>query len=92
MLVRPEHARHGSTGVPGTVVSVSFQGASSSASVRLDGLDLLVQIHGLAEELSGFQSGDRMEVVFDFGLALCEAQSDDQRMNLVEGSGQLGSI
>lgn len=73
VLVRPEHARLGSTGVPGTVVSVSFQGASSSVSVRLDGLDLLVQVHGLAEELSGFQSGERTGVLFDFGLALCEA-------------------
>lgn len=72
VLVRPEHARLESLGVPGTVVGVSFQGASSSASVRLDGLDLLVQIHGLAEDLSKFQSGDRTGVAFDFGQALCE--------------------
>lgn len=72
VLVRPENARLEPSGLPGTFVRVSFQGASTSASVRLDGLDLLVRVHGLAEELSGFQTGDRTEVAFDFSQALCE--------------------
>ncbi len=78
VLVRPESARLDPSGLPGTVVGVTFQGASTSASVRLDRLDILIQIHGHAEGLSELQIGDRTEVLFDFSQALCEELVSDQ--------------
>ncbi|MFM8855987.1 MAG: ABC transporter ATP-binding protein [Actinomycetota bacterium] len=76
VLVRPEDARINPAGLPGTVVNVTFQGASMRASIRLDRLDVLVDVHGHAGELADLVAGDRTAVSFDWSRALCERKSD----------------
>lgn len=76
VLVRPEDARVDAEGMPGTVVHVTFQGASMKASIRLDRLDILVDVHGHAGELSELVAGDRTAVGFDWARALCEQKLD----------------
>jgi putative spermidine/putrescine transport system ATP-binding protein len=74
ILVRPEDTRIELSGYPGTVVSVHFQGSSTRVSVRLDRLDVLVDVHGHASDVSEIQPGDRTAVGFDWGRALCESK------------------
>jgi len=76
VLVRPEDARIDPSGLPGTVVNVTFHGASMSASIRLDRLDTLVDVHGHAGGLSDLIPGDRTAVGFEWTRALCEPKSD----------------
>jgi hypothetical protein len=46
------------------------------ASIRLDRLDILVDVHGHAGELSELIAGDRTAVGFDWARALCEQKLD----------------
>jgi putative spermidine/putrescine transport system ATP-binding protein len=72
VLVRPEDTRIDPSGLPGSVVNVTFQGASMQVSIRLDRLDVLVDVHGHAGVLSNLGAGDRTAVGFDWARALCE--------------------
>jgi putative spermidine/putrescine transport system ATP-binding protein len=76
MLVRPEDVSLGrggaeSTGLDGVVSAITFQGASTVVSVRLDGVD-----RGVAVHLSGATStpaiGERLSVTIDTDRAVCE--------------------
>ena len=81
MLVRPEDLRlvapdilsvSGSdSGLPGSVVGTTFQGASTVITARLDAIDRLVAIH-----LSGADAaptiGDRICIAIDTDRAVCE--------------------
>jgi putative spermidine/putrescine transport system ATP-binding protein len=76
ILVRPEDVSLTDVnvnGLPGTVTSVTFQGATTVVGVRLDVLDLLVKAevtHDHADELT---QGSRVGVHFDGTRAVCEA-------------------
>ena len=72
MLVRPEDLSLGEGGLPGTVTSVTFQGATTLIGVRLDVLDQLVSAdigQGAADHL---QLGDRVSVLVNGANAVCE--------------------
>ncbi|MCU1359560.1 MAG: spermidine/putrescine transporter ATP-binding protein, partial [Ilumatobacteraceae bacterium] len=73
LLVRPEDMRivDAGTGLPGTVASCTFQGASTVLGVRIDGLDILASVHvaGVAD----LTPGERVEVTIDGSRAVCEA-------------------
>ena len=58
-------------GLPGTVASCTFQGASTVLGVRLDALDVLASVHvaGVAD----LAPGERVEVGIDGTRAVCEA-------------------
>ncbi len=72
LLVRPEDVLLDTHGLPGTVVDVTFQGASTRASIRLDKLDVLVDIHGHGPSLEDLEPGKRTAVKLECGRALCE--------------------
>lgn len=74
VLVRPEDTRIEEEGLPGTVVNIVFQGASTRASVRLDRLDILVDVHGHGSDLSLLHPGDRTAVGIDWANVLCESR------------------
>ena len=72
MLVRPEDLSLTELGLPGTVTSVTFQGATTLVGVRLDVLDHLVSADvgkGAADQL---QIGDRVVVGINGSNAVCE--------------------
>jgi hypothetical protein len=72
VLVRPEDLSLGDSGLPGTVTSVTFQGATTLIGVRLDVLDHLVSVdvgQGAADHL---QMGDRVSVLVNGANAVCE--------------------
>jgi putative spermidine/putrescine transport system ATP-binding protein len=73
LLVRPEDMRivDQGVGLPGTVASCTFQGASTVLGVRLDALDVLAAVHvaGVAD----LTPGERVEVGIDGTRAVCEA-------------------
>jgi ABC-type Fe3+/spermidine/putrescine transport system ATPase subunit len=73
LLVRPEDVKivEPGTGLPGTVVTCTFQGASTVLAVRLDALDVLASVHvaGVAD----LAPGERVEVGIDGARAVCEA-------------------
>jgi len=72
MLVRPEDLSLTEDGLPGTVTSVTFQGATTLIGVRLDVLDHLVRADvgkGAADQL---QIGDRVAVGINGSNAVCE--------------------
>ncbi len=72
MLVRPEDLSLNEDGLPGTVTSITFQGATTLVGVRLDVLDLLVSAdvgRGAADNL---QIGDRVAVGITGSNAVCE--------------------
>ncbi|MGD9999706.1 MAG: ABC transporter ATP-binding protein [Ilumatobacteraceae bacterium] len=73
LLVRPEDVEivEPGTGLPGTVVTCTFQGASTVLAVRVDALDVLVSVHvaGVAD----LAPGERVEVAIDGTRAVCEA-------------------
>lgn len=72
MLVRPEDLALSESGLPGSVTSVTFQGATTLVGVRLDVLDHLVSVdvgQGAADHL---QVGDRVAVAINGANAVCE--------------------
>ena len=74
LLVRPEDFRlvDGSSGLPGTVASVTFQGAATVVGVRLDVLDILVAVNVAGSGASHLVIGDRVDVAIDGARAVCE--------------------
>ena len=72
LLVRPEDLALADTGLPGSVTSVTFQGATTLIGVRLDVLDHRVSADvggGTADHL---QIGDRVCVAINGDNAVCE--------------------
>ena len=72
VLVRPEDLALDAGGMPGTVASVTFQGATTLVGVRLDVVDSLVSVavgQGAADQLS---VGDRVGVTVSGVNAVCE--------------------
>ncbi len=72
LLVRPEDMTIAADGVPGTVTSITFQGASTLVGARLDVIDRLVSIdvgQGGADSLT---LGDRINVGVNGSNAVCE--------------------
>lgn len=72
LLVRPEDLSIDAEGMPGSVTSVTFQGASTLVGVRLDVIDSLVSIdvgQGGADSLT---LGDRIGVRVNGSNAVCE--------------------
>ena len=72
MLVRPEDLSLTDSGLPGTITSVTFQGATTLVGVRLDVLDYLVSAdvgRGAADHL---QIGDRVAIGITGSNAVCE--------------------
>jgi len=77
LLVRPEDlsvADEGS-GLPGTVASTTFQGASTVVGVRLDVFDDLVSIHTSGSKAAHLEPGNRVSVAIDGTRAVAEAVS-----------------
>ncbi len=72
LLVRPEDVRLAADGLPGTVASSTFQGATTVVGVRLDVLDVLLAVHAGGAAGSGYVPGDRVQVVIDGSRAVCE--------------------
>ena len=76
LLVRPEDVRlvgdDDDAGLPGTVVSRTFQGASSVVTTRLDVLDTLVSAHVQGTGSATADPGTRVNVVIDGTRAVCE--------------------
>ena len=75
LLVRPEDVRlsgDDNGGLPGTVVSRTFQGASSVVTTRLDVLDTLVAAHVQGTGSASADPGTRVHVVIDGTRAVCE--------------------
>ena len=72
VLVRPEDLSLAAGGMPGTVTSVTFQGATTLVGVRLDVIDNLVSVdvgQGAADQLN---IGDRVGVEISGANAVCE--------------------
>ncbi len=72
LLVRPEDLSLAADGMPGTVTSVTFQGASTLVGARLDRIDQLVSVdvgQGGADSLT---LGDRIGVGVNGANAVCE--------------------
>jgi putative spermidine/putrescine transport system ATP-binding protein len=72
LLVRPEDLSLAADGLPGTITSITFQGASTLVGVRLDVIDRLVSVdvgQGAADTLS---VGDRVGVDVNGANAVCE--------------------
>lgn len=72
LLIRPEDLLLDTEGLPGTIVDVTFQGASTRASVRLDKLDILVDVQGHGATLADLEPGQRTAVKLECSRALCE--------------------
>jgi len=75
MLVRPEDVAIGAPdagGLPGTVTSVTFQGASTIVGVRLDVLDSLVKAEVNRGDADALTHGSRVSVRFDGTRAIYE--------------------
>ena len=77
LLVRPEDsALDGqSGGLPGTIVSQTFQGAFTTVGVRLNTIDELVNVHVVGSIEGVHSAGDTVHVVFDGSRAVVEATS-----------------
>ena len=72
LLVRPEDLTLSGDGFPGSVASITFQGATTLVGVRLDVTDHLVSVdvgQGAADRLS---LGDRVAVSVNGEHAVCE--------------------
>ena len=72
VLVRPEDLSLSGDGFAGSVVSITFQGATTLVGVRLDTLDRLVSVdvgYGEADLLS---VGERVQVAVSGANAVCE--------------------
>ena len=77
MLVRPEDMKlldgdAAAGGLTGTVAAVTFQGAATIISVRLDMLDQLAAVHASGSAASAVAVGDRVAVRIDGARAVCE--------------------
>ncbi len=72
LLVRPEDLSLTEDGLPGTVTSVTFQGATTLIGVRLDVLDHLVSADVGKGEADHLQIGDRVAVGINGSNAVCE--------------------
>jgi putative spermidine/putrescine transport system ATP-binding protein len=74
LLVRPEDTSFGSNGdgLPGTIVSQTFQGASTTVAVRLHVLDVLVDVHSPGSLEGVHAPGDAVSVVVDGARAVIE--------------------
>ncbi len=75
LLVRPEDLHLGDDGLAGTVVSCTFQGASTVLGVRLDQLDRLASVHATGS--ADLAPGARVSVRIDGSRALCEPVDGD---------------
>ena len=76
LLVRPEDARiiaNGEPGLPGTIASLTFEGAATTVGVRLDVLDVLAKVHVVGSVEGKYGLGDRVKVGFDGTRAVVEA-------------------
>jgi putative spermidine/putrescine transport system ATP-binding protein len=76
ILVRPEDVTVEGVdagGLPGTVTSVTFQGASTIVGVRLDVLDKLVKAEVTHDHADAVMNGSRVSVRLDGTRAVCEA-------------------
>jgi len=72
LLVRPEDLSLAADGLPGTVTSITFQGASTLVGVRLDVLDQLVSIDVGQGGADSAALGDRVAVGVNGSNAVCE--------------------
>jgi putative spermidine/putrescine transport system ATP-binding protein len=75
LLVRPEQlylADGDGGGLPGTVVSTTFQGTSTVVKVRLDVIDALVDVHASGSMAAHLGPGDRSSVTINATHAVCE--------------------
>jgi putative spermidine/putrescine transport system ATP-binding protein len=79
LLVRPEdlHIVDGDDGLPGTVTGVTFQGAATNVSVRLDVLDALVSAHLAGAGADDIAPGGRVKVAIDGARAVVETVTPD---------------
>jgi putative spermidine/putrescine transport system ATP-binding protein len=75
LLVRPEDSHiiaNGEPGLPGTIASITFEGAATTVGVRLDVLDVLAKVHVVGSIEGKYELGDRVKVGFDGTRALVE--------------------
>ena len=78
-LVRPEDLRLGAEGEPGlpaTVTSTTFEGASTIVGLRVDVLDVLVKADVSSSTATHLAAGQRVSVQIDGARAVCEAIGD----------------
>ena len=76
LLVRPEDTRfvtNGEAGLAGHVVGRTFQGVSTTVSVRLTALDTLVAVHEVGSVEGRLEPGDAVKVTLDGRHAVVEA-------------------
>jgi len=76
LLVRPEESHilaNGEPGIPGTVASLTFEGAATTVGVRLDVLDVLAKVHMVGSAEGRLGLGDRVKVGFDGRRAVIES-------------------
>src|SRR5215207_4648304 len=75
LLVRPEDSHiiaNGEPGLPGTIASMTFEGAATTVGVRLDVLDVLAKVHMVGSVEGKYELGDRVKVGFDGRRAVVE--------------------
>lgn len=80
LLVRPEDVslsalEEPNPGLLATVVSCTFQGATTVVRVRIDVLDTLVSVHLGSTEASHFAPGQRVVATIDGTRAVCELKA-----------------
>jgi putative spermidine/putrescine transport system ATP-binding protein len=78
LLVRPEDTHftsNGESGLTGRVVGQTFQGVSTTVSVRLDALDKLIAVHEVGSVEGRLEPGDPVKVTLDGRHAVVEPSS-----------------
>ena len=76
LLVRPEDTHftsNGEAGLAGRVVGQTFQGVSTTVSVRLDAVDKLIAVHEVGSVEGRLEPGDEVKVTFDGRNAVVES-------------------
>jgi ABC-type Fe3+/spermidine/putrescine transport system ATPase subunit len=76
LLVRPEDTHftsNGEAGLTGHVVGHTFQGVSTTVSVRLKVLDALIDVHEVGSVEGRLETGDEVKVRIDGRHAVVEA-------------------
>ncbi|HZI43911.1 MAG TPA: ABC transporter ATP-binding protein [Ilumatobacter sp.] len=76
LLVRPEDTHfvtNGEAGLAGHVVGQTFQGVSTTVSVRLKALDALITVHEVGSVEGRLEPGDEVKVTLDGRHAVVEA-------------------